>query len=76
MVEVVLPEPVQMYKDVAIITHSHNVGSKAHNKGIFLVYSNMHSYVISIHKHSFTNGRRTIYGDLTENSAFSVFSSP
>ena len=73
MVEVVLPEPVKMYKDVAIITHSHNVGGKTCKSGICLVYSNLPSYA---HKHSFTNGRRTIYGDLTKNSALSLFSSP
>ena len=48
MVEVVLPEPVQMYKDMAIITHSHNVGGKAHNRGICLVYLNMSSCIIQV----------------------------
>ena len=48
MVEVVLPESVQMYKDVAIITHSHNVGDKTHNRGIFLVYLNMLTCVIQV----------------------------
>ena len=37
MVEVVLLEPVQMYKDVAINTHSHNVGAK-HTIGAFALF--------------------------------------
>ena len=66
-----------MYRNVAINNNPHNIGERyaKHAFALFIQFLST-TYSVSGHKHSLVSENKTILGHLTENSTFSLFSSP
>ena len=78
MVDVASPGPVCVYRNGAIITLSHSVGEKnMHNSAFALFFQMVFHLPTSVYTSiPQSRGRKTIKGDLTQNSPFSLCSSP